>query len=335
MILIDAIYINNSGGKVLLDYLIECVEKTEIQIHYLLDNRIINNHPKIKKTNNITYCSAGLLARHKFYKIHCESFSKVLCFGNLPPTVRINSVVLTYFHQPLFIEIPKSINFVNKFKISVKMQIIYLIKKNTDKWLVQSNNVKIGLCEKYNLENKSISLLPFYPPLPTDNKILRIKNKFIYISNVGVHKNHKRLIEGFCNFFDKFQVGELGLTVNSKADVEIALIESAQKKGYPIINYGFINREELVKIYNSSEYLVFPSLAESFGLGLVEAIESGCNVIGADLPYTYEICEPSITFDPMSVKDIQSAFEQAINQKINPTIKKVNNKIEKLIKLLK
>jgi hypothetical protein len=40
MILIDALYINNSGGKVLLDYLIEELEKTDKEVFYLLDERI-------------------------------------------------------------------------------------------------------------------------------------------------------------------------------------------------------------------------------------------------------------------------------------------------------
>ena len=40
MLLIDAIYINTGGGKILLDYLIEELEKTDKQIFYLLDKRI-------------------------------------------------------------------------------------------------------------------------------------------------------------------------------------------------------------------------------------------------------------------------------------------------------
>ena len=54
------------------------------------------------------------------------------------------------------------------------------------------------------------------------------------------------------------------------------------------------DRLTLQKEYLSSEFLMFPSLTESFGLGLIEAIECGCKVIGADLPYTYEVCEPHL-----------------------------------------
>ena len=55
MILIDAVYVNVTGGKILLDLLIEELEKRDLEIFYLLDYRIINNHPKISKNNRIKY----------------------------------------------------------------------------------------------------------------------------------------------------------------------------------------------------------------------------------------------------------------------------------------
>ena len=44
MILIDAIYINNSGGKVLLDYLVEKTEVEKIDCFYLFDDRCKNDY---------------------------------------------------------------------------------------------------------------------------------------------------------------------------------------------------------------------------------------------------------------------------------------------------
>ena len=53
MLLIDAIYINTGGGKILLDYLIEELEKTDKQIFYLLDKRIEKGKYIIKPSNSI------------------------------------------------------------------------------------------------------------------------------------------------------------------------------------------------------------------------------------------------------------------------------------------
>ena len=47
MILIDALFINDGGGKILLDYLIVQLKKSDLDIYFLLDDRIIGNHPGI------------------------------------------------------------------------------------------------------------------------------------------------------------------------------------------------------------------------------------------------------------------------------------------------
>ena len=81
--------------------------------------------------------------------------------------------------------------------------------------------------------------------------------------------------------------------------------------------------------------MIYPSLAESFGLGIVEAIDNGCNVIGADLPYLYEVCNPSIVFKPADIKSIYNSLCTSLNDEYPKTTKKITNEIITLIKLLK
>ena len=87
MLLIDALYINVGGGKVLLNYLISELEKTDYPVHYLLDERIREQHPKVKKSNQVLCLVAGIKSRKQFYKLNKNAFSKVLCFGNIPPHI--------------------------------------------------------------------------------------------------------------------------------------------------------------------------------------------------------------------------------------------------------
>ena len=166
--------------------------------------------------------------------------------------------------------------------------------------------------------------------------IIREKNTYLYVSNATPHKNHQRLIDVFCQFYNKYQFGKLILTVNKDYPEVLELIESKIKKGYPIENIGFVDRLTLQKKYLSSEFLIFPSLTESFGLGLIEAIECGCKVIGADLPYTYEVCEPSFVFNPYDENSIFHAFEKTLSsQTIKPSLPRIENNINQIISLLK
>lgn len=335
MLLIDSLYINNSGGKVLLDYLIEELEKTGIPILYLLDERIKNNHPTIKPENKVYYLKGNLFLRHLFYLKHRKEISKVLCFANLPPTLKLKAEILTYFHQPLFIRLPNSAGWKLKLIIAIKSNILKLIVKNTNKWAVQSVNVQNKLSAKFNIFKDDILILPFYPPMVTLVAIPQKINSFIYVSNGSAHKNHANLLKAFSSFYKLHQIGELHLTISSSFIELSALIESYIKDGIPIVNHGNIERSELTELYHGSEFSIYPSLTESLGLGIIEALECGCKIIGADRPYMHAVCEPSVIFDPLSVESIIQSIEKAVFTDCQPSKQKVFNEIDSLINLLK
>ncbi len=112
------------------------------------------------------------------------------------------------------------------------------------------------------------------------------------------------------------------------------LIYRKNALGYPINNVGFIDREKLTELYLGHEYFIFPSLAESFGLGLAEAIDGGCKIIASDLSYTYEVCEPSLVFNPISINSIQAAIVMAIQNELPCAKKLIENDLSKIMQLL-
>lgn len=334
MILVDALYINSGGGKVLLDYLIQELEKTDKKIYYLLDKRIENDVPQIKKTNKILFLPASLIKRYFFYIKHKNAFSSVLCFGNLPPNIKLDAKVYTYFHQLLFLKIAGDLSVFQKLLYWLKTKILKLFKNNTDYWLVQTDLVKKQFSKKYNEPLDKILLSPFYEELPVTQSFSRVPKTYVYVSNAPPHKNHRILIEAFEAFYSKHKVGELLLTVSEDFTDVFNLIIEKQKLKLPIKNLGYIDRQELTNIYQQSEYLIFPSLTESFGLPLIEAIENGCKVIASDLPYTDAVCVPSIKFNPLDKQSIIHALSISLLNN-NKSVSKVENKINQLLKLLK
>jgi glycosyltransferase involved in cell wall biosynthesis len=253
----------------------------------------------------------------------------------MPPLKKMNAVVYTYFQQKLFLEIPKELGFYLKIKLFLKSIIIKNLKKNTNFWIVQTNLIKTQLSKKFNIIENSILELPFYPSLKSisNTTIIKKENIFLYISNATSHKNHYRLIEAFENFYEKFQFGELYLTVYDNIEL-INLITKKNRSNIPIFNLNKIEGAELEYIYQKSKFVIFPSLSESFGLGLVEAIEFNCIIIGANLPYTFEVCTPSLSFNPYDIESIEECFHKAMNSDYNNTIPKVSNKIKDILKIL-
>ena len=116
----------------------------------------------------------------------------------------------------------------------------------------------------------------------------------------------------------------------------LEMIESLQILGHNIINHKSCSIDEIRNLYKSCNYLIFPSLTESFGLPLIEAASSGCKIISSDLPYVYCVINPSITFNPNSIEDILKALCLSIDYKyIQTTTLNVKCNIDKLLKMIK
>ena len=68
-----------------------------------------------------------------------------------------------------------------------------------------------------------------------------------------------------------------------------------------------------VQVYAEAVAFIFPSLAEGFGLPLLEAMAVGCPVIASDIPVFREIADPSVLFfDPYSVDDLVAAMRRCL-----------------------
>ncbi len=336
MILVDSVYINDGGGLILLKYLVEILEESDLDVYYLFDIRALSFFEDIHATKRM-FISNSFYKRISFYRKNKIKYTSVLCFGNIPPPLKLSIPVHVYFHQQLFLEIPKNFSTTKKIIYTLKQNILKFYKHNATSWIVQSQLMRSKFSKKYlkNIETK-VKILPFYPPLQLqfNNNLDRKKGSFLYVSNSPPHKNHKILIEAFCNSFDRLGRGSLLVTVPDSSVELCKLISKKSELGYPIVNVGFVDRKKLTELYFSHEYLIFPSLAESFGLGLVEAIDAGCKVIVSDLPYAYEVCKPSLTFDPHSTKSLRDAISTAIETNLPYSEKLISNNIEHLISLL-
>ena len=334
MILIDSVYINDGGGLVLLKYLVDVLGKTELSIFYLFDERTKDIFKDVNSSK--LFVENKISKRKKFYDLNKNKFSSVLCFGNVPPPIKLEIPVMVYFHQPLVLKIPSEFSLKNKVIYGVKQLVLNYYKNNATIWLTQSKYIQENLARKYFSGSvEKIKVMPFYPPIDCSEKeIIRGKANFIYVSNAAPHKNHRNLILAFCAAYDKIGKGTLTVTVPSTAVEVCKLIDEKIDQGYPIENIGFIDRKALVDLYLSSEYLIFPSLAESFGLGLAEAIDAGCKVIASDLAYTYQVCNPSLTFNPYIIQDMEAAIITAVTEDLPSSQKNISNDIEQLISIL-
>lgn len=335
MLLVDALYINNGGGKNLLDLLVNTLEEKKIEVMYIFDNRISREYMS-KGIRNATYLSPSLLQRHLFYLRNKHRISSVLTFGNIPPSIRLKCPVFTYFHNILFLERNVSLDPAIWLAIRLKSLLIRSLKKNTTKWIVQSMFVMGRLRDAWQVADEDILVMPVYNDeieaiASRPKKAIEDGRRFIYVSDGHFYKNHARLIEAFRRYNIDYPAGSLVLTVGNNYPLLKEIIRKAVDEGSNIMDKGVVPFAELKKEYAAADICIYPSLYESFGLGLIEAAMRGLLVCAADLPYVFEVIKPNEIFDPYSVESIYEVLCSSHNIKDTRTEIVCKNRIEDLI----
>ena len=329
MILIDAVYINSFGGKIILELFLKKILSSNISYHLVLDNRLKSKLIEKTKTINYTSVNASHFNRKNFYFKNLGKFSSILCLANIPPPIQTSIKTTIFFHNSLLLNpLSHPISFKNRIINFLKFNYIKYYDHKDYKWIVQTPYIYKLLQENLNINSDQVSINPIIEEeyvLPNSNKII---NDFVYVSSGVSHKNHIRLIKAF-------------IEVANKTDIEIKLHLTLNKEELPkyihpynlkIEFHGTLRRDSVSELYDSCEFAIYPSLVESFGLPLIEASNYGCKVIASDLPYVHEIIKPSLTFDPYSVESISKSILKAIETNNLPETKVlVENKLDNFI----
>lgn len=343
MILVDATYINSSGGKYLLEYFIDSLCRNDKIDRYIFifDNRFVSDRLKLilKKNSYFTKpseLSRWLVLKKIFSKFKIQSF---FCFANVPPPLKfyVTCPVYIYFHNVLLTQ-PWSNNHgvLNRFFLYLKsLYINYNLNKNFI-WIVQSELVKVKLYSNFKINKNNIFVLPFFEPT---NKYFMEgvkKHQYFYPAEGVAQKNHNLLLKVW-EELSKFNIRpKLILTIDKlkypKLYNEISRLNSIN---IDIENVGFLSRNDIIEYYNRSKFLIFPSLNESFGLPLVEAADLGCHIITPDLDYVDNIVETNTKFDIKKNNLFELIYDIETNKlTTSPPIIKIENKVISLIKLL-
>jgi glycosyltransferase involved in cell wall biosynthesis len=332
MILIDSIYIHNSGGKLLLEILINWtrVNKKD-SFFFLFDSRLPLSIIAKVAPENYKILKASENNRIVFYQKEQTLFSHFFCFSNVPPPIKIEKPVTIYFHNDIILDPTNSnIGLIQKLKFRLKK--IYINVKNQKQynWAVQTSLMKDKLIKAFGVESKNISIFPFFDEFtPVLNKGM-ISNTFLYVANYTKNKNHKRLIKSFMQASIETNINfTLKLTLEEK-EFKVLLKEANYlKSNFELINLGILDKKGLVIAYEEANFFIFPSLKESFGLPLIEASNFLCFILASDLEYVHEVIKPSLTFDPYSVESISNAILKAIEIDNLPETKVlVENKLD-------
>lgn len=326
-LIIQADNVHTGGGRSLLNTLIQ--SKLAEHAFLLLDARMSLDFVSPRQVLKIVQPTiiSRLKAQFWLWKSLLAT-DTILCFGNLPPLFNVKGKVIVFVQNRYIIDNGAIANFSFRVRMRIFFERIWFDSRchKVDEFIVQTPSMKILLKKRLlnlrpALANKiSVLVLPFMEKIPSGNFACSPgdahsnKFDFIYPASGEEHKNHQNLIEAFIILAEEGHFPSLLLTLDEeKFPDTLKSIEVAKDKyKLNIQNMGFLPHYEVLELYSSVRYLIYPSLYESFGIPLLEAKQAGLPIVAAELDYVRDSINPDQSFDPNSSVSIARAIKRSL-----------------------
>ena len=242
-------------------------------------------------------------------RLYYPEAQHLIVLGDVPLRHYTNQIVL--FHQPNLISPAVNKNTGMSFKFKISRLLFRYNLKFVKKMVVQTAVMKQQLEQSYPELGNRIVVIP--QPAPQKQylhaKTLAAKTSYdsdtkltLFYPAAGYpHKNHQ-----IFNSMDKKKsarelIKEICIT-----------LDSSEVQQFPpwITNLGRLSMQQCGAYYHNADALFFPSLLESYGLPLIEAMVCGLPIVCADLDYAHCVCgDQAIYFNP----DDAASAVQALN----------------------
>ena len=248
--------------------------------------------------------------------------SVLLCFNSLPPPVRSKAKVVVFVQAPHFARINQDARYAPKTRLRLTYENLWfsLFERNADEFWVQTEGMRRALLARLRF-GAPVRVVPF-----ADDELLALDDgafaapaaamprfkahKFLYPADDVGHKNHRRLLAAWQELAGAGNAPELILTLTEE-QVTALLEPGVTPAALNVRCIGPIPREKVLDLLRDGVALIFPSLAETFGLPLVEAARLGAPIVASERDFVRDVCDPVVTFDPMSSVSIARAVMRA------------------------
>lgn len=241
----------------------------------------------------------------------------LIILGDFPIRVKTNQVIL--LHNSHLINYENGLNFFSIHRLFFKLNYNFV-----NHCVVQTDLIMDKLVSNYPFFSNKVTsiLMPANNIFFNDNPIIINKNEInlFYPASFYKHKNHilvNKILQS--KSFLKIENVKFHLTISSKNWLNISKLSSLEKDK---INFlGTITDIEVKEYYQKFGILFFPSIDETLGLPLVEAMKMGSYIICSNLPYAKILCgSEAIYFNPNDVDSVIDAILELKNKIYNKEI---------------
>ena len=200
------------------------------------------------------------------------------------------------------------------YKIISNSKIIFTVSKTAKSGIEKF----LPKCKKYCPEIKviynasQIKTLKSYPK----------SKSFLCITGENKQKNSNCILNSLDYFDDSSLEGWKIYLIGLKTNKTLK-----HPSGVKLIYRKYLNFNQILKLYEKAYCLLFPSLFESFGIPLVDAMKAKCHIIASDKGSPNEICgNNAIYFDPSSSYQFYEKIYEIVFKYPSPPSINSNNK---------
>lgn len=296
----------------------------ELDADYM--RRLRNNKIEIKILEKSNYFKWEQINLPK--EIKKDNIDVLWCPYNTIPVCCSSKIVVT-IHDVIYMDMPLKLapSIYKKLGLIYRKSIVPVAVKKSQKIITVSEFAKRELEKKFVNQKEKIRVIYQGTDVDTNGldkdeerdflKKNRISAPYILgFGSLEARKNSLRLIRAFKKILD-----------NSDRNIKLVLFgfrgyNISEEKKYiekynlqeRIIVLGYVSEAEKVTLYKNSEMFVFPTLAEGFGIPVLEAFINKTPVITSNVTSIPEIAgDSAIMLDPNKEEDITTAILRLLN----------------------
>lgn len=253
---------------------------------------------------------------------------RVLCFGNLPPLFRLDADVTVLLQNRYLLANCDlgGFTFHTRLRLWAERQWLMRRQRNAARYAVQTPTMK-RLAQAALGNGCDIRILPFVEAKGADIPIPRAgpampDHDFVYVASGEPHKNHRKLVEAWRMLAEAGLRPGLILTLDRRTVPDLCgwIEEQAGLYDLRVTNLGPLGHDQVLQLYRQAGALIYPSVMESFGLPLLEAMRFGVPILAGELDYVRDVASPLQTFDPESPLSIARAVRRYLGVEDAPLV---------------
>jgi glycosyltransferase involved in cell wall biosynthesis len=255
--------------------------------------------------------------------LHCTSNTAPV-FCKVPLVLTLHDII--YMESSLWQIIRGKGSNYQKFGNIYRRLIVPFVMKKSKKIITVSDFEKQCIGEFFSMQQDNRlttaynGVSDYFKPVtdPTTLKLVKERYKlpdnfFFFLGNTHPKKNTPGTLKAFSDFVKQ-----------SPSDIKLVMIDYDKSElekllmsiGDPqlinrIVLTGYINNKDLPAIYSQSMLFLYPSLRESFGIPIIEAMACGTAVITSNTSSMPEIAgDAALLIDPFKPEEITAAMKK-------------------------